>query len=59
MSLGSCSKSKDKFPYKTEEEEEDVTEQKLLLAGSSLHGSAEMNPTRIHEDDGSIPGLAQ
>ena len=25
----------------------------------SLHGSAITNPTRIHEDQGSIPGLAQ
>ena len=28
-------------------------------AGSSHHGSAVMNPTRIHEDVGYIPGLAQ
>ena len=27
--------------------------------GSSHHGSAETNPTSIHEDEGSIPGLAQ
>ena len=27
--------------------------------GSSHHGSAETNPTGIHEDAGSIPGLAQ
>ena len=26
---------------------------------SSLRGAAETNPTRIHEDGGSIPGLAQ
>ena len=26
---------------------------------SSLHGSAEMNVTSIHEDAGSIPGLTQ
>ena len=27
--------------------------------GSSCCGAAEMNPTSIHEDMGSIPGLAQ
>ena len=27
--------------------------------GSSCCGAAEMNPTSIHEDTGSIPGLAQ
>ena len=27
--------------------------------GSSHCGAAEMNPTSIHEDVGSIPGLAQ
>lgn len=26
---------------------------------SSRHGTAEMNPTSIHKDAGSIPGLAQ
>ena len=26
---------------------------------SSCHGSAEVNPTSIHEDAGSIPGLTQ
>ena len=26
---------------------------------SSHHGSVVMNPTRIHEDAGSIPGLTQ
>ena len=26
---------------------------------SSHHGSVVMNPTSIHEDDGSTPGLAQ
>ena len=28
-------------------------------SGSSCCGTAEMNPTGIHEDDGSIPGLTQ
>ena len=32
---------------------------KKLLQGSSLRGSVVMNPTSIHEDAGSIPGLAQ
>ena len=27
--------------------------------GSCLCGSVEMNPASIHEDEGSIPGLAQ
>ena len=27
--------------------------------GSSCHGSAEINLTCIHEEEGSIPGLAQ
>ena len=30
-----------------------------FLFWSSRHGSAVMNPTRIHEDLGSIPGLPQ
>ena len=29
------------------------------ILGSSHHGAAETNPTRIHEDAGSIPDLAQ
>ena len=29
------------------------------MFGSSHRGSAEMNVTSIHEDAGSIPGLAQ
>ena len=32
---------------------------KKSLARSSHCGSVEMNPTSIHEDGGSIPGLAQ
>ena len=32
---------------------------KISSNGRSRHGSGEMNPTRIHEDTGSIPGLAQ
>ena len=32
---------------------------KNKFMGSSLHGAAETNPTRIHEDVGLIPGLAQ
>ena len=32
---------------------------KLQKCGSSRCGTAEMNPTSIHEDSGSIPGLAQ
>ena len=27
--------------------------------GCSYHASVETNPTSIHEDEGSIPGLAQ
>ena len=30
-----------------------------LNVGSSYCGALEMNPTSIHEDVGSIPGLAQ
>ena len=30
-----------------------------ILTRSSFGGSAEMNPTRNHEDAGSVPGLAQ
>ena len=33
--------------------------QNHTINGNSCHGSAEMNPTRIHEDTGSIPGLTQ
>ena len=32
---------------------------KKYQVGSSRCGSAEMNPTSIHEDPGSIPDLAQ
>ena len=31
---------------------------KKLRGGSSCHGSVVTNPTSIHEDEGSIPGLA-
>ena len=30
-----------------------------MNVGTSHHGSAEMNPTSIHDDAGSIPGLTQ
>ena len=30
-----------------------------MLSGNSHYGTVEMNPTSIHEDVGSIPGLAQ
>ena len=30
-----------------------------IVNWSSCHGSAVMNPTTIHEDEGSIPGLTQ
>ena len=32
---------------------------KWIIYMSSCHGAAETNLTRIHEDEGSIPGLAQ
>ena len=32
---------------------------KLKRFWSSCRGSAKVNPTSIHEDEGSIPGLAQ
>ena len=32
---------------------------RTLFLGSSPHGAAERNLTRIHEDSGSIPGLPQ
>ena len=32
---------------------------KTAKTGSSCHGLAEMNLTSTHEDEGSIPGLAQ
>ena len=36
-----------------------MQELRLLTCGSSHCGTAEVNPTGIHEDAGSIPGLAQ
>jgi len=30
-----------------------------MLSGNFLCGAVEMNPTSIHQDAGSIPGLAQ
>ena len=42
---------------KTQEDEEE--EEDLPQLRSSPRGSAETNPTSIHEDAGSIPGLAQ
>ena len=33
--------------------------QEFDIVGSSRFGTVEMNPTHIHEDVGSIPGLAQ
>ena len=33
--------------------------ERLAFSGSSHCGTAEMNPTSIHEDVGSIPGLTQ
>jgi len=32
---------------------------KIILYRNSRHGSAVMNPTSIHEDGDSIPGLAE
>jgi len=32
---------------------------KEMVCGSSCHGLVDMNLTSIHEDTGSIPGLAQ
>ena len=31
----------------------------MLYIRSSCHGTEETNPTSIHKDEGSIPGLAQ
>ena len=35
------------------------SEYKEQEIGNSLHSSVVMNPTRIHDDAGSIPGLTQ
>ena len=34
-------------------------DKKMTISGSFHHGSSETNPTIIHEDAGSIPGLTQ
>ena len=36
-----------------------MKESRKFGLGSSCYGSAEKNPTSIHEDEGSIPGLIQ
>ena len=36
-----------------------IHEMKMYGLGSSPCGAAEMNPTSVHEDAGSIPGLTQ
>ena len=38
---------------------QDETILKTLEALVSYHGSVDTNPTRIHEDTGSIPSIAQ
>ena len=38
---------------------EDIGSTQKSTSVSSWHGTVEMNPTSIHEDDGSIPGLDQ
>ena len=40
-------------------EHESLCPHKLRYIGSSCYGSVETNPTTIHEDAGSLPGLAQ
>jgi len=44
------------FMAKKERERE---KKRYVPRGSSNHGAEETNPTRIHEDSGLIPGLAQ
>ena len=39
--------------------ENTVVEQEIACPASSLRGSSVMNPTSIHEEVGSIPGLTQ
>ena len=51
-----------KFPYNQYPQNEfsyDQKFQKYTCYGSSHCGAEEMNPTSIHEDADSIPGLAQ
>ena len=41
------------------EESEEEANQEGMRMGAPVGGSAAMNPTSIHEDEGLIPGYAQ